>query len=1476
MCHDIYASSLIALGISLALSACLSKGSDIATVEASETPITFLGDLHGEVTPYTIERVNVDSVNQPKKVPLHKPPKVFTLSSNNIPAGKPPMMDIPENLTVITPGENGVPIPDTLPVFRKVMPAYQVPFASIAAPIKQQNTIADITNLSVAQGLHSSNVHSIIEDRRGDLWIGQRSGVLRYNGQSQQLFTAKEGFVDDNPWRIYEDSRGLIWFATFKGHLISYNGQYFTHYFGDGNRDLGSPQDIVEDQLGNIWFGSGMGGLLCFTGQHFIHYTTKHGLSDNGIRSLAIGDGGNVLIGTNNGGLNIFDGTCFTHYSTKEGLSSNFVKAIEPDNDGNFWLGTYGGGLNLFVPPNAANNSAGTIIQYKPDQNLKNANVLSLLNDDRGHLWIGTDGNGMYVYDGENFRHYSKKTGLSHNNILALAQDDWGNIWSGTSEGGINRFALNSAVTHTSLEQYIAHQEIKCIIEDSHGDLWIGTFGSGVLHVSQEKDVVTIAQYTTEQGLLSNSIIAMAQDHQGNFWFSHFETGISRFETFDSKNYTAGMITHFTPAEGLRGISYMGLEIDSKGRIWLGSQFGEGLSLYDPTAGRGTFFNIIFEDPCLDFVYHILEDSKNHLWFATNCGILKYEPEKSDWGFTHYHDQRGLKKSIISLLEDKDGAIWAVGMDGAVKYDSQKGLFHYGNKDGLLSEAVYAIQEDVEGRIWILSELGLNALMFDPRKTKEISDPLIPTYEIRSMTRQNGILHPASSPNSFLIDQHNQAWLGHSDGWSIIDLDEMQFSTNTPKVHLNTVDIIQSPIDYRQLQDSSYREGMPFGDALVHAFDTVSRFYNYPVHPKFPYQINHLTFHFSAIDWASPQQVRYSYRLVGQEHQWTLPSKDTKADFRNLPPGDYRFQVKALGSANRWSDVFEYPLQINTPWWQSWLAYLLYAAAISGIWYGLYRFLLVRKLAMQEAHQLREMDRFKTQFYTNITHEFRTPLTVINGMADIVLENPENWFREGVTMIKRNGKHLLQMINQLLDLSKLESNSLPVNLIQDDIIAYLKYLTESLHSLAATKEICLSIDTDKDQWYMDFDPAKIQSIFTNLVGNAIKFTPPGGDIHIRIRCDGATGIEKGLQLKISDNGDGIAEEDLPFVFDRFHQNRQSTRRVGEGSGIGLALTREMVKLLDGRISLTSKDGEGTEVTVELPVARQAGKEAATDLINESVSVEETEVFSYVGTVQTMANTDDELPLALLIEDQQDVMNYLSICLLGQYRLEMARNGCIGIEKAIQLVPDIIISDVMMPEKDGFEVVHTLKHDKRTSHIPIILLTAKADLDSRLQGLDRGADAYLTKPFERLELEVRLRKLIELRRHLSNRYSALHPVVAPANAAEAQEDLFIQGFRETVERGMDKEDFGITFLCRELGVSRSQLHRKLKALTGRSTSQAIRTIRMQKAKELLKQRSMNISEVGFAVGYSNPSYFTREFIKEFGEPPSDYRNKGVNQ
>jgi signal transduction histidine kinase/DNA-binding response OmpR family regulator len=526
-----------------------------------------------------------------------------------------------------------------------------------------------------------------------------------------------------------------------------------------------------------------------------------------------------------------------------------------------------------------------------------------------------------------------------------------------------------------------------------------------------------------------------------------------------------------------------------------------------------------------------------------------------------------------------------------------------------------------------------------------------------------------------------------------------------------------------------------------------------------------------------------------------------------------------------------------------------------------------------EADRLKELSDFKTQFYTNITHEFRTPLTVIMGMSD----NIKNHSQEK-TLIQRNSKNLLRLINQLLDLSKLESGKLKLNLVHQDLIPYLQYLTESFYSTAMAKNIRLVFHSEEKVVMMDYDEEKIQQIVYNLLSNALKFTKETGKIIFH-----ASRIEENgrpfLKLKIKDNGIGMAPENVTQIFDRFYQGNHADANPSEGTGIGLSLTKELVELMKGRIEVESQVGEGTEFRLYLPIETSMGNAAVASKGEKSASqnyqpdiVTPTE-FENEEDDKTETLSTNAFPDLLIIEDNPDIIIYIKSILKNNYNIQTAKNGSLGIEKALDLIPDIIISDVMMPGKNGYEVCDILKQDERTSHIPIILLTAKSNQSDKIDGLKHGADAYITKPFDKEELQIRLKKLVDVRQQIQLRYANnLNAKTSSIQVgSNSIEDIFIQKLHQQIQIHLSDAQFGVPQLAAASDMSQMQLYRKIKALTGKTPSQFIRSYRLQKALELLQLGELNVSEIAYDVGFSDPSYFSRMFHKEFGKNPSQFLN-----
>jgi signal transduction histidine kinase/DNA-binding response OmpR family regulator len=527
-----------------------------------------------------------------------------------------------------------------------------------------------------------------------------------------------------------------------------------------------------------------------------------------------------------------------------------------------------------------------------------------------------------------------------------------------------------------------------------------------------------------------------------------------------------------------------------------------------------------------------------------------------------------------------------------------------------------------------------------------------------------------------------------------------------------------------------------------------------------------------------------------------------------------------------------------------------------------------RRIDDMEANRLKEINEAKNRLFTNITHEFRTPLTVIEGMSDLIEKKPDEWLKEGTSMIRSNSRVLLKLVNQMLDMAKIESGVMSLNFVQSDICTYTGYVTELFTSVAQTRGITLTCRKAPDLFIMDFDPDKLLQIVSNLVSNALKFTGEGGRVEVSVQPD-----EKGSYfiIKVADSGIGISPEQLPHIFERFYQADNVTG-FQQGTGLGLAHARELVQVMNGQISVESRQGTGTTFTLCLPVTRTA------PVVDFAGSVKDREeAGTYIpGSADYEYSSDEieasgsELPLMLIVEDSEDVSRYLAAILKNKYRIEHAGNGMKGFEKALNQIPDIILSDVMMPEMDGIELLEKVKSDIRTSHIPVVILTAKADVISRLEGLEKGADAYLAKPFDDRELHIVLKNLLQIRRKLHERYSTVTGQHESDGNEYRLEDAFMTRVRLSLEAHLDDDEFGISELCSDLGVSRAQLYRKFKSLSNKTIVAYLKELRIDRAKSLLVTTAMSISDVAIVTGFRSLSYFSREFSAESGISPIEFR------
>ncbi len=1331
---------------------------------------------------------------------------------------------------------------------------------------------------STEDGLPSYMVMDIVQDHEGYIWLATEGGLLRYDGYEFLNYRSIPGdstsLSQNRVEKLFVDFTGDVWLGGKLG-IDRYSAdcdcfiRYSSNESAPNNQQAGQINAFAEDRDNQLWIGTQEGGLFRYEreSEQFTRFlddpNSPNNLLDDEVRVLLVDKNNHLWIGTGEpfdatiagGGLvrlDLHTGNAkrFLHDpANSNSLIDNRVSALMEDQDGRLWVGSCQSGLHYYEPekeefirmmPDAADTSF-----YAPQGEMglwsSCPHVRFIHQDQNGEFWVGTYNGGLHHFDPvskklNRYAHNPADPGsLSSDQVWTFLQDRQDRMWIGNLPGGLQKVdpSLHKFKVHTHEAENPTSLSIDHIMgiyeaPQEPGIIWMGTRGGGLNRLDKKTGGIQhFLHHPKKKHSISSDIVwTTFEDSNGTFWVGT-EAGL---DTLDRETGES------TPYKILENNSYatisfpvISMHEDRQGFLWLGTWSGGmiRLSKDKKTVTRYQFSNLS-PQTFYNSVHAIHEDTKGTIWVGIfQNGLFEYDAQND--AFIHHLEGYG----ITSLQEDSTGRFW-IGTtdDGVLHYNAAEGTYRqYTAADGLPSDAINGVLTSDNGTMWLSTGNGIARL--NPASKRFIS------YDT-----SDGLSFTSFNYSSAFKGIDGQLFFGGNGGLVAFYPDEIKENLYPPDVLLSGLQIVGKAFDLKNYRDS-----------------TSSRI-------TLSHQQNDLTFDYVGLHFTNPSENLYKYRMQPYDANWIDAGTQRTARYTNLDPGEYTFQVTARSSDGLWSDEgTSLQFYIAPPWWTRWWAYALFVAIVLGISYRFYRFQISRKLAVAENKRLIEIDHFKSGLYTNITHEFRTPLTVILGMADTLQSKAEeqHWksAAEPLEMIQRNGKNLLRLVNEMLDLAKLESGHLELELLQTDVIPYIKYLSESFHSLAEEKQVTLTVYAETEQLIVDFDAAKLAAVVSNLLTNAIKFTPERGKIIVHLNQVSVAG-QAYFSVKVKDSGKGITEEDIPHVFDRFYQADHSSTRQTEGTGIGLALTKELVELMQGTITVKSVPGMGSEFMVKIPITTQAPKVAT---VQQSVEIAHPTIPVVEAAIPGKDHTLD-LPLVLVIEDNFDVANYLNIALEHKYQYLHAPNGEIGLEMAYEEVPDVIICDVMMPGKDGFEVCATLKSDARTDHIPIIMLTAKATMKDRLTGLSHGADAYLEKPFVKAELFTRLDQLLLLRKKMLHKFENDGLTQILKKRAGNPETKFLRHVVKTIHEELSNDTFGTRQLAYKLHLSESQLYRKLKATTGKSTAIFIRSVRLQKAKELILVTEKTISEVAYEVGFNDPSWFSRAFKSEFGFAPSD--------
>ncbi len=1350
-------------------------------------------------------------------------------------------------------------------------------------------------------------------------WLG--SPALAQTANAFETISTAQGLSQGMIFDILQDQEGFIWVATKNG-LNRYDGYSFKVYVNDpynpNSISSNTVTKLFEDSRGHIWAGTEDAGLNIFDKKTGKFYRLANRVSDvsslsgNSIGAIEELADGRILVGANGFGLNIIQ--LPDDFFTK-GTTPVITRLSLPDKAYAVRLGK--------DPANTVWISAdeGTVYSFQPSTNgfTKEAGAEFL---DNGY-WLndstaGISGRSFFLYRGKDaiplFDTKKKSVGNLVHRITATP-------WSKRSGSGSLMMNLQVAYWHngTTVSWGIPMREtaqvlLPCIIDRS-GMLWTGTRGYGLRKyniaakrfkqdatglsvrwiVPAQNDQLYLGNFITHWQTLkpvsdeNDAILKISKSFRvdnilatktGDYWIQSNFAGYHTYSPSTKKLVAWPTISHGEVV----GDQQPMLE-DSKGYIWLPGMSGIITRFHTATQRIDQFtINTNASKPMLPRagITSIFEDAQAVFWVGTQDGFVKvafnaanHSSPQLQWYYNNSNDRNSLNyRHVSSFIDDPaepNKYIWISTKGGGLnRLDKTTGnFFHLTRKDGLPDDVVYGLLPDDEGNIWGSTNKGLFCLA-SPKKNDG-------KWVFRNFTKAEGLQGDEFNTGAYAKLSNGNLAFGGVNGLNIFDPKEILARDFEPNVFITDILVNNQPVfpnDKSGVLKNTIEQSKTI--TLSHLQDI-------------------LTLEFSSLDFTAPNQNRYRYQLEGADKDWIESGPRRTATYLHLPPGKYTFKVQGSNSQGIWSDkIAGLKMTVLPPWWRTWWAYAVYILVIILIIRAYFKFSINRaKLKSQlfveqnEAKRAKELDTLKTQLYTNITHEFRTPLTVILGMAQQIASKPGEHLKSGTEMIIRNGQSLLNLVNEMLDLSKLESGKMSLQLVKGDVINFLRYIVESFHSLAESQKKQFHFLSEMDSLNIAYDPEKMRQIVGNLLSNALKFTPEKGNIYISINEIRLTGGEERslLVIKVKDTGMGIPEDQVQYIFERFYQSDNSHTRKTEGTGIGLALTKELVKLMEGEIAVKSPPtgaNKGSEFTVTLPFKRLVLVEPGITYPDpvaiglKSIPQQKTNGVTENKNEIIDENSGNEKPLILLVEDNADVVAYTASC-LPDYRLAVGKDGLEGLEIAAGIIPDLIITDVMMPHMDGFELCQKLRNDERTSHIPIIMLTAKADMESKMEGLQRGADVYLEKPFNREELLIRVKKLLELRKNLQQYYLKKagltdKPVSTPAPADEQAEDIFVKKVREAVEANLTDPGFTVEQLCKFLLMSHSQLHRKLEALTGCSPNKFIRIVRLNKAKELLKDPGNSIGSIALDCGYNDPGYFSRVFKQENGVTPQEWRVK----
>ncbi|PHQ30987.1 hybrid sensor histidine kinase/response regulator transcription factor [Leeuwenhoekiella nanhaiensis] len=1326
-------------------------------------------------------------------------------------------------------------------------------------------------NIDQSSGLSNTRVTSIVHENGGFVWMGTKNGLNRYDGKDIKIYNKQNSALSANDIAdLYLDQDGNLWIATLGGGLNRYDAlqNSFEVFRHNPNVENSIPSNqvnaILEDKKGNLWLAT-ENGLALFDKENkaFQRFNLGPGKKGPGsLSSLFLANDNILWIGSFGNGLFRMDIATgkVERFVSKQPYFSNFIHDLLQLPDGNLLIGTSGGGLLHFDPQTGLYSNFLAYLGY--DQEI--AIVRKLILDATGSLWVGTDGNGVlrvmhldqpnqhvfqYTYNA------NQESSLAGNAIYEIYQDHDHIVWVGTAWNGVSVLIPDRDFTYL-YGDILGNNPSPVLSVFKDGEtLFLGLDGQGLTVYDQNIDEVTYYKKETGTSLGGNYIQYLMKAQNGIYWMGTFANGLLKFDprTGNSKQYK------HRPGDSL-SLSYNDVRYiieDESGNLWIAT-WGGGLNYFDPQketflsyrADPSALGDTLFKGISSDNVIAMVKDGPV-LWLTTfGGGLNRFDIQKGTFEHFVYGE---IPKSIASnnlytIFKDSRNNLWiGTSGEGVNRMNLETQIIErFEDKNYLRYATVTGIVEDEEGAIWISTKQGLFKYEYDSNVFFSFPD-------------QYGEFHI----NAVFKSDSGRLYFGGINGLLTFEPSQMKLDTTQPRVTFTNFKLFNKEIS-------------------VSDRDILDKSINHVREVRLEHDMDVITFEFAALNFPFSDNTEYAIKMEGFDEQWREIGKDRTATYTNLSPGSYEFRVKAREEGSSWGEAFtSVKVTILKPFWLTWWAFVIYSLLVLGLFY-IFRKYIVAWEQMKSNLRLErlthekdtELYNLKQRFFTNISHEIRTPVTLILSAINRLGERKElmdEAISPAVASAKKHGNHLLHLVNELLDFRNLEDQSKKLKLAHTDFIDFGKEICLSFTESALKNDITFHFEAKPSQLMLWFDKNQMEKVFYNLLSNAFKFTPGGG--HIKLSVEDA---HNEVFLKVQDSGIGISKGQIGKIFNRFYQSPNSAEIQENGFGLGLSITQEIVELHGGKITVESIKGGGTTFIVSLLKGRDHfDTNAIEDDLADSENVEH---YLYEGmqledTVSVQPEWDELRDLTLLVvEDNLEIRAYLKALLSAQCDLLEAENGEEAFELAISKQPDLIISDIMMPVMDGITLTRKLKENVDTSHIPVILLTARASFIHKMQGYGTGADDYVTKPFNEALLRARIKSLILNRQRLQEHFGGEALLTLNELPVNTVDQKFLEELIKIIQGNIDSENLSADYLSREMGMSHSVIYKKVKALTGMTLVEFVRDYKLKIAKVLIFEQGFSVSEACYKVGYSDRKYFSKLFKKKFGKNPSEFSRK----